>query len=291
MLAFPSRPAGVRTSVRGPRLRPAHVGASLGTIYWWTILGAIYRTIYRTFLGTILGTIHWAVRNAAAAPILAVAGTLAAALCSTAAATTAAALAAATTVILRPSTFAFAAPTVALAARIAAATAAVALPVARTVARAIPVALAALVAATASGRAGFAGILGAISLLATVPLAPPTTAATAGLVVEVGALRHVELVAVEHHALAQRGAHLGAPRADTEQAAAGMVQDLDLDLVAADAELVEGDLDRLVDGVSLGFDVGGHDSLFSCRAGSTATAGRSKGRCWKASRGRDRRGS
>ena len=93
-------------------------------------------------------------------------------------------------------------------------------------------------------------------------IAATPAAAAARLVVEVASPRHVELLAVEHDAFANRRPNLRAARTNSEYASSGMMKDFDLDLVAAHPKLVERDLDRFVDCLSLCFDSGGHAASY-----------------------------
>ena len=79
------------------------------------------------------------------------------------------------------------------------------------------------------------------------PGAPATLATTTRLVAQVVAAGHVELFAVRHHVLTNRRAHFRAPCADAENAAAWVMENVDLHLVAAYPELIESDLNRFVD--------------------------------------------
>jgi hypothetical protein len=105
---------------------------------------------------------------------------------------------------------------------------------------------------------GFRCYFSAILATAATSIAAATPPAATRLVVQSAAARHVELLAIEHHALANGRANFRASRTDSEHPASRMMEDLDLNLVAADAKLVERDLDRFVDGMSLNFDAGSH---------------------------------
>src|SRR6185369_11845685 len=91
----------------------------------------------------------------------------------------------------------------------------------------------------ARGHRGTSGnLLGSrLGSFATRAIATSTPSPPARLVIErVVASGHVELFAVEHHALANCRSNLGPARADSEKSAARMMKDVDLDFVAADTE-------------------------------------------------------